>query len=196
MNQLSAETNTDGGRFHSRLIAGKSFEAQVERFCRLFVSSVAKNGTEHTHPEFVSHLRGKNDPGSRFVRFAPDGVMLTTGGVIHWEAKASKALERDAYETYLLYESIGCSIRLFVQRPADRAVFSQWVKKIRFVPSANVVGQFPAEKRHPVDAQDWICPRHGSGQSGRGSGTPYREIDFCSLRRIDNFYDVIGEAAA
>lgn len=182
--------------FSDRLIVAKHFEDAVERFCKTFSVSVAKNGTEHTHPDFVAHLRSLNDNGSKFVRFAPDGVMLTGSGVIHWEAKASKALERDAYETYMRYHNMGCAVRIFVQRPGDKLVFSQWVNEMGFVPSVDVVGKFQPSRRHPIDSDDWICPRSGSGYAGSGSGTPYREIDFDSLRCIENFHAATMEAAA
>jgi hypothetical protein len=182
--------------FKDRLIIAREFEEAVERFCRAVSITVAKNGTEHTHPEFVRQLRTLNDPGAKFVRFAPDGVMLTARGVIHWEAKASKALERDAYETYMRYHAMGCAVRLFVRRPDDGVVFSQLVHQVGFIPSCDVVGQFHPSRRHPIDADDWICPRGGSGYAGAGSGTPYREFDFGSMRVINDFDRVTTEAAA
>lgn len=175
--------------FSDRLEVAKEFEEAVERFCRTFSVSVAKNGTEHTHPDFVAGLRSLSDTGSKFVRFAPDGVMLLANrGVIHWEAKRSKALEKDAYQTYMAYRDMGCQVRIFIKNPATGEVFSQWVEKIGFIPSCDVVAPIHPSKRHPIDSEDWLCPRKGGGTTGFGSGTPYREIDFCSLELIADFY--------
>ena len=70
--------------FNSRMSPAAVFENQVERFCCKMFTSVARNGTEHTHPDFVELLRRNNSEASKFVRFAPDGVALsTTGSVFH-----------------------------------------------------------------------------------------------------------------
>lgn len=183
--------------FQDRIRLAEAFEKEVEAYlqARQAVLSVAKNGTEHTHPKFVDMLRRNADAGAKFVRFAPDGVFLQANGrVIHWEAKAGKHIEKDAYETYMAYSSFGCRVAVFVKN-SDMAgrVYWQFVEKIGFIPSVEVVGKFPPNRRHPIDAEDWICPRSGHGYAGRGSGTPYREIDFGSLQVIT---DWVSEEAA
>lgn len=181
--------------FNSRIAAGAKFEDDVERFCCEMFNSVARNGTEHTHPVFVELLRRNNSEASKFVRFAPDGVMLSANGsVFHWEAKASKAIEKDAYDTYLKYTTMGCNVLMFVKNPKNKIVYWQRVERVGFIPSAVVVGGFPENKRHPIDDDDWLCPRNGHGNAGFGSGTPYREIDFGSLKPIPDFNAVVGQS--
>lgn len=175
--------------FAERLSVAKAFEDKLHGYLAGRCISVAKNGTEHTHPDFVALLRAKNDLQSKLIRFAPDGVALVrTGGVVHWEAKSGKHIEKDAYETYLRYHDMGCRIVLFVRHPVGR-VFWQWVERVGFIPSIDVVSQFPPDKRHPIDDEDWMWPRRGHGYAGAGSGTPYREVDFSSMIEIKDFYE-------
>lgn len=146
---------------------------------------VAKNGTEHTHPAFTDRIRRNSDAGAKFVRFAPDGVYLSTcGSVVHWEAKAGKNIEKDAYETYMAYHQMGCTVILFVK--CER-VYYQRVERVGFMPSTEVVGRYPPAKRHPICEDDWIHPRRGHGYAGLGSGTPYKEIDPSSLIWVRDF---------
>lgn len=175
--------------FVDRIKTAGAFENSVEAFCREKFISVAKNGTEHTHPQFVVDLRRRNDRGSKLVRFAPDGVALQTCGVWHWEAKAGKHIEKDAYETYMAYRGMGARLLVFLRHP-DGTVYYQEVQRIGFVPSINVVGKFPVDRRHPIDEDDWICPRMGHGYAGSGSGTAYKEVDFSSLTLIADFASV------
>lgn len=107
-----------------RLNAGIEFEGEVERYCRHYCVAVARNGTEHTHPEFMENIRNNTDRQSKLIRFAPDGVMLKpTGEILHWEAKYSINLEKDAYETYMAHSNIGYKIVLFVKTPGFKRVY-------------------------------------------------------------------------
>lgn len=171
--------------FAHRLEAAKSFELEVEHYLSTRGGMVAKNGTEHTHPAFTKNIRFNADPGAKFVRFAPDGVYLSTSGsVIHWEAKAGKNVEKDAYETYMAYHKMGCTVVLFVR---SRGVYYGLIESIRFVPSEDVVGQYAEDRRHPICEHGWIHPRRGHGYAGSGSGTPYKEIEIGSLCLLSDF---------
>lgn len=164
--------------FSNRLENAIKFENWTEDYCAKRMKSVARNGTEHTHPEFVALLRTNNKPRSKFVRFAPDGVMLKeNGSVFHWEAKNSVNIEKDAYETYLKYEKVGCTVIVFVK---DRKgnVYYQNAGKISFLDSHEHVSKFP----NPLPVENgWISPRAGHGTSGKGSGTPYKVVNISSL---------------
>ena len=178
-------------QFIERLKTGQAFEDEVEAYCAHYSLTVARNGTEHTHPEFVSHLRGLEDSASKFIRFAPDGVaLLKASGVIHWEAKASINLEKDAYETYVKYQAMGCSVCVFFKDGEN--VYKQFVDQVGFIPSDAVVGRVPPRMRYPIDEDDWITPRKSkSGKRGSGSGTPYKEVDAGSLELLPHFYNVV-----
>jgi len=174
--------------FADRLSGAKQFEVDVESYLnsRKSMSAVAVNGTEHTHPDFVDRLRRNNSTESKFVRFAPDGVCLSASGTVtHWEAKASKNIEKDAYETYMKYSDMGCSVVIFAKHPSG-IVYCQYVHAVGFIPSSDVVGKY-GSRGHPIDECDWICPRMGHGDAGRGSGTSYREIDFLSMNEVVDF---------
>jgi len=174
--------------FDTRLAAGVQFEADLKAWLELrpAIVSVVANGTEHTHPEFVSLLRNDRRSGAKFIRFAPDGVLLhKTDGAIHYDAKAAKTIEKDAYETYMNYVKCGCRVLLFVKH--DGNVYWQDIESIVLIHGNETVGKFPESKRFPVDDDGWICPRQSSRRTcnGKMSGTPYREIDFASMKRID-----------
>lgn len=165
---------------------GEQFENDVESYCQRKFLSVAKNGTEHTHPEFVDGLRSNDSITSKLIRFAPDGIVLNKDETVyHWEAKASDKIERDAYETYMKYIDIGHKVILFAKN--NTAVYLRLIEHVILVDGNVTVECFNPEKRHPVDDK-WIYPRRGHGYAGRGSGTPYRVIDLSSMNIIDDFY--------
>lgn len=173
-------------QFAERKSQGEQFELAVEDYLHRFAKLVAKNGTEHTHPEFSKAIICLEDRAAKAVRFAPDGVaLLNDERLIHWEAKIGENLERSAYEAYLGYAQMGCRVVLFVQRSVSQ-VYWQDVRRIEFVPSEDVVGKFPESLRHPV-IDGWISPRLGHGNAGRGSGTAYKQIDFDSMNRIGDW---------
>lgn len=175
------------GAFQDRLWKAK----EAEEIVMLFLSgspnivSVAKNGTEHTHPDFVAMLRQNIREASKFVRFAPDGVYLNKAQeVIHFEVKASTKIERDAWDVYLKYQESGCRIVLFVYQ--DNRLYWQWLSAIRFIDSHSVVEEFA--NPFPVDADGWICPRQENGWHRRVnsnmSGTPYKCIAMESMNMV------------
>jgi hypothetical protein len=178
--------------FERRLGRAEQFEREVEAYCQRSgkVEAVARNGTEHTHPDFVRLLRNRIDDGSKFVRFAPDGVALfKERGVIHWEAKASINIERDAYLTYMAYNKLGARVLVFIKPSSSSAVYYNYIERVQFTPSEEVVGRIRnVARRHPIDKDGWMCPRQGHGQAGNGSGTPYKEIDLTSLIQLSDFY--------
>lgn len=175
--------------FDKRLKQAVEFEEELRRIlqCRPRVRAIAVNGTEHTHPSFVELLRTNTTDGARYVRYAPDGVYLCTNGdVIHYDAKASKAIEKDAYRTYMDYVRAGCKVMLFVKWGG--MIYWQYVDKVVLTHGSDTVNQFPIGRRFPVDEDGWICPRHAEQKkpvSANMSGTPYREIDFSSMNALE-----------
>lgn len=89
-----------GERFQERLKNGILFEEKLINYLSSHseIIDIAQNGTEHTHSKFVGLLRNNNSEPAKFVRYAPDGVyVMKDGDVIHFDAKASKTIEKDAY---------------------------------------------------------------------------------------------------
>lgn len=162
--------------FSERIEQAKTFEDNVlDYFQKRNILSV-KNGTEHTHPDFVCKIRSLQDNGSMFVRFAPDGIALTKNGVIHWEAKSGRSIEMDAYKTYMKYHEKGCILIIFVKY---NDVYWQYVEKLKlFVP----------ENAKWLNNEGWIAPREHNINLTKGSGTPYKYIDFTSMKKVENFY--------
>jgi hypothetical protein len=184
------------GKFEYRLGTGTAFEAEVECYLRRHwdIESVARNGTEHTHPRFVAQLRSRSDEAAKFIRFAPDGVALPKSGtVFHWEAKCSRYIERDAYESYCRHEQAGCRVLLFLS--VQSGVYFNWVSELTFVDSQLVVGAYSPQRQFPV-IDGWIYPRraHNAGELLFGSGTPFREVDLsrsCKLMSQDEWQALI-----
>ena len=175
--------------FDLRLSAGVAFEQEVERYLQSHpdIVSVTRNGTEHTHPEFIARLRSCSDPTAQFIRFAPDGVALSKSeSVFHWEAKCSYCIERDAYEVYLRHLAAGCDVLLFLK--TELCVFAVWVSQLEFLPSEEVVGRYPPACRFPVE-EGWISPRKAKNRSDLriGSGTPYQEVNLEKCLRVMTF---------
>ena len=165
------------GSFASRLESGKEWEHEVVELLEQNprVVSVALNGTEHTHPEFVDRLRKNDSQESKLLRYAPDGVYLgATGFVYHWEAKHSTAIEKDAWMVYAAYQMIGCSIVVFVKHPDTGKRYYAELQNMKLIPGEETVKRFPPENRFPVE-DGWIM---------RPGRTPYREIDFESLTEL------------
>jgi hypothetical protein len=168
--------------FSERIKKAERFENQVlTYFQRKNVYSV-KNGTEHTHPEFVEYIRQLSDNGSKFVRFAPDGVAIRKNRTIHWEAKNGKSIEMDAYNTYMKYYESGCIVIVFVKKDD---VYWQYVEKIKLY--------VPEKYKDKVNVDGWVDPRLHNMNIPNGSGTPFKYIDFTSLEKVVDFYELIGQ---
>ena len=172
--------------FDARIQRGEQFEEELMELLsgNPNVVSVCQNGTEHTHPAFVSLLRDNNSPAAKMVRYAPDGVvLLKTKEVVHFDAKCAKSIEKDAYESYLGLTTIGCTVLLFVKH--EGVIYWQDITKLTLIPGSTTVAPFPEHRRLPVGDDGWIYPRRNRPRmSGDMSGTPYREIDFSSMLRL------------
>lgn len=159
--------------FDQRLQAGRQWEEEL--FNHLLkhpkVVSVAFNGTEHTHPDFVDLLRRNSQKSAELLRYQPDGVFLSSdGGVYHFEAKHATSIERNAWMVYNAISSIGGIVIVFVKHPKTGDTFYQDVAEMQLIPGSVTVSRY--EKPYPVH-DEWI---HRPGR------TPYREIDFDSMR--------------
>lgn len=147
---------------------------------------VALNGTEHTHPDFVSGLHSSNDQTSLAIRYQPDAVACI-GKIprsFYVEAKAAKNIEKTAYEQYCKLQANGNILVVVFEK-----LGWQWnfIEDIDLIHGDMTVAPFPPERRFSVDEEGWLCPRQCSwwGQikssNLQASGTPYREVDISSL---------------
>ena len=176
---------------------------------------VAQNGTEHTHPAFVDKLKQSTDQTSLAIRYQPDGV-ASIGSIpqsFYIEAKTTSepgkahTIEKNAWEQYWRLRTIGNIVVIAFGEFLDRGEWDQedynfvwrwnFLEKIKFRPSAEVVGRFPADKQFPI-IDGWICPRGSEREaelraSGNhnSSGTPYKEVVTESLLSWDTFKQLI-----
>jgi hypothetical protein len=182
-------------RFIKRLELSEPFEDDLEAYLiRTGVEIAARTGTERTLSTFASAIRSRNDAVAKQIRFAPDFAAVDEVGVFYAEAKASINIEQGPYENYMHLHSIGARLKLFVRpwpddknEKARRLVYWNYIEEVRFVPNEIVVGRWPGNE-FPI-IHGWICPRSAGRQAGRGSGTPFQEIDLDSMIRIPDFYN-------
>ncbi len=168
--------------FENRLERGLQAERRVFGQLEAEGHDVVRNGTEHTHPNFVSRLRDNDTEAAKFIRYAPDGAYRTNEGqVIHFDVKAANAIEKDAWNVYRAHEAAGCRVKLYIEFGGKS--YSQWLSDVRFLDSHSYVERFQEVRRFPIDEQGWICPRQKPGfrPDGKMSGTPYKYLDFDSL---------------
>ena len=172
--------------FYQRQMHASQFEKRVfaELDCMGFGS--AENGTEHTHPAFVTNLHRSTDQTSLSIRFQPDGVACygDPPRSFYVEAKYASSIEKTAYEQYLnLYRAGNVVVVIFGK------LHMRWnfIENIGLVDGRTTVGAFPPHMQFPVH-DGWIHPRNSTRENDLravyrmiGSGTPYREIDKSSL---------------
>lgn len=181
-------------RFLKRLELAEPFENDVEAYLvRMGVEIAARTGTERTLSTFANAIRARNDAVAKQIRFAPDFAAVDDLGVFYAEAKASINIEQGPYENYMHLRSIGARLKLYIRPWPDdpnpkvrRLVYWNYIEEVRFVPNDIVVGRWPGKEFPIIDG--WICPRSAGRQAGRGSGTPFQEIDLDSMIKIPDFY--------
>lgn len=175
--------------FKIRKRGGDNFEDVCFAYWQAVSVTAVRNGTEHTHPEFVERLRYNDHPTAYFIRFAPDGcALLGDGSVIHWEAKSTQNIEKNAYQTYTRFHNMGCKLILVSRDIKTGDVYAQSINKVSFTPSIQVVSKF--KQQHPIDNDDWICPDKAKVKPTKGSRNPYRQIDHRSMDLIPKFYEL------
>jgi len=172
--------------FKDRAQRSSKFENDLFDAVEKMGFAVARNGTEHTYPEFVNSLHKSTDQTSLAIRFQPDGV-AQIGHVprsFYIEAKAAVTIERTAWEQYWKLHENGNIVAIVFGKLEWR-----WnlLENIVLIAATDTVGRFPPGSRFPV-VDDWITPR-GSQRwasiqraNSQASGTPYREVDVRSLQ--------------
>ena len=183
--------------FDDRIEAARKFEDALIENLRGIGFSVAKNGTEHTHHGFVGQLYRSTDQTSLAIRFQPDAVACI-GNVprtFYIEAKDAKNLEKTAHEQYVKLQSVGNVVAVVFGKLNWMWGF---IEDIELIDGHKTVEPYPEERRFPVDDEGWIYPRksdhwnNGTGASNpQASGTPYREVDSCSLKEFSIFRNTV-----
>lgn len=172
--------------FKDRAQRSSKFENDLFDAVEKMGFAVARNGTEHTYPEFVNALHKSTDQTSLAIRFQPDGV-AQIGQIprsFYIEAKAAVTIEKTAWEQYWkLHESGNVVVIVFGK------LKWQWnlLENIALVAATETVGRFPLSRRFPI-VDGWITPRGSQRWTNvrqsnqQASGTPYREVDVTSLQ--------------
>lgn len=175
--------------FASRIMVSSRLEDDVESYLQRKTYKTSRNGIEHTAPAIHGMLLPIDGWPAKIIRFAPDGVAVSEDyGALHWEAKLSKSIEKDAYHAYGRLRAAGARVLIFVKAPDTGLVYWQWVQKIKFMDSHEEVAKHPPDKRFDV-IDGWISPRTTGRRFSNGSGTPYKYINFHSLVECRDFYE-------
>jgi len=159
--------------FDDRIAKASAFEKQLFSKIEKMGFVVAINGTEHILPGFTDGLRKSTDQTSLAIRFQPDGVARI--GIVprsfYVEAKASKSIEKTAYEQYNKLRDAG-NIVVIVFQPLNW----KWcfVDEMPLEDGNITASRYAEDRRFPVDDEGWLCPRKSKHGTQRGSGTPYR----------------------
>ena len=188
--QNNAGMGKDIMDFHARSELGEKFSKQIFNDLEMWGFNVALNGTEHTNPYFVGGLKSSEDKTSLMIRFQPDGV-ASIGNIprsVYVEAKRSKFIEKNAYDSYMDLHKIG-GIVFVVFGIYDKDNKSLEIKfidiqKLKFIPALT-------NSKWPV-IDGWISPRshnnwHLEKQTFTGSGTPFLQIDQICLIQWSQF---------
>ena len=172
--------------FEERIRKASVFEKQVFDAIEKLGFAVAINGTEHTHPDFIKSLRKSVDQTSLAIRFQPDGV-AQIGKIprsFYVEAKASKTIEKTAYEQYQKLCNVGNIVVVIFEPFKWMWCFAD---EMPLEDGNDTVLKYAKSRRFSVE-NGWMYPRksaHGTG--GRGSNTPYRCIKMRELREWATF---------
>lgn len=172
--------------FQDRIEKASKFEKELFKKIAELGFVVAINGTEHTYPAFIEGLKNSTDQTSLAIRFQPDGV-ARIGKIprsFYVEAKASKSIERTAYDQYKkLFDAE--SVVVIVFEPLGWG----WcfIEEMPLEDGHDTVATFPVSRRFPVSDDGWLYPRKSTRGIAKGSGTPYRKVESEKLREWYTF---------
>lgn len=182
--------------FRERAAQGELFAQAIHdlmRFCPGgMIRNVSRAGVERGDlADIIDELHRSPNPMEKRLRFNPDGVVFS-GGLAHWEAKASEFIEKTPFEFYLEYERRGEPVLLFIAPgllTSMRApIYCGRVRDLVLMDGREYEQQFPQPR--PVDADGWIRPRSDrfgirQSRSGlAGSGTPFKKINIGQSRMV------------
>ncbi|MFN7117293.1 MAG: hypothetical protein ACK4TA_10875 [Saprospiraceae bacterium] len=175
--------------FQERKMYSITYETEILKTVEELGFNVAKNGTEHTHSDFVSLLRRSTDQTSLSIRYQPDAVCnihyFNEIRSFYLEIKNSKFIEKLAYEQYMkLYNNGNIVVIVFENRDWT------FVENLKLISGQVYVSKY--SNPYPVDEDDWICPRCSPDSnwvttSTNGSGTSYRYVNENTLYDFSYF---------
>jgi hypothetical protein len=174
--------------FHARAAKGEAFASAIQGLLQSdqIIRYSQRAGIERSDlAAFMAEIRNSLSAMERRLRFNPDGLLWLIGrGLAHWEAKASIFIERTPYEYYLQYEQRGEPVLLFI---CPRLLEGGW-RPVLVGRLKDVVLEHGQETENrwnqqgfpprPVDQDGWIHPRNDPRGTIKGSGTPFRKIDY------------------
>ncbi len=189
-----------GSTFAERARGGAQLQAAIVNDLEAWGFVVAVNGTEHTHPAFVSGLWRSTDPTSMSIRYQPDCVLRHGNPIprsFYVEIKNSQCIERAAYENYMRLADAGDDVFVVCMNRVPSVCYGL-VQDLTFEP----VDWTQKDQDWPF-VDGWITPRANpelfaekKRQGFSGSGTPFRRIDGRELPLWETFPDTIREVCS
>jgi hypothetical protein len=167
--------------FQNRVTGSQPFEDSIITDLRSWGFELSKNGSEHTHVNFINKLQRSEDATSIMVRYTPD-LVVAFGEIpysAYVEIKKSVCIEKNAYLNYMRLMNGGANI--FVVIDTGECIKFSRVENIKLYTGNNKNG-------FPIDDDGWISPRLDQKilavaiKNGfKGSGTPYKVISTGNL---------------
>ena len=166
--------------WHDALADALCEQLSSDRFITAFVRAGGENSPL---ANYLAEMRQCGGPMATRIRRDPDGKLIVERRLAHWDVKAARTIEKDAWLHYDELIRRGEPVLLFQapqlldDPPTPNRVFAYLFNDLVLKHGNMTVLEItdPA-RRYPVDAKGWILPRQHPGGAQRGSGTPYREI--------------------
>ncbi|MFW9989887.1 MAG: hypothetical protein ACFFC3_14645 [Candidatus Odinarchaeota archaeon] len=179
--------------FESRSKIGNMWSKKVFEIIKNKGLHVVSMGAENIVPEVHTILSFMKNPDntSKFVRYMPDGFAIDEKKetAFFYDAKNGKAIEKDAYLTYLTFAADNRRLYIFIQNDADK--YCVPIDKLAFIDSYSEVSKYSLEMQLPIDDDGWIAPRllpenkylKWKYSHSDKSGTPYKYFDFDAMKK-------------
>jgi hypothetical protein len=196
--------------FKDRTNKGEAFFKECAQFFSNLGYIVVKTGIEEHYSKYHPDLvKIPNDLTSQYFRYHPDGFYIATKDQksVYFDAKDSKAIEKDAFQIYELMMKMGLTVILCIKVLEDiphsksqyTRVYQIPIQNVKLISGIKSVSEYPNPL--PVDIDDWIAPRLLSkeayidwkNQHSLASGTPFRYFDFANMKEylVTNYWDVL-----
>lgn len=176
--------------FSHRSAIGEAWDKEVTE--NLSVSfHIVSYGIEKVARNLTGMARNTSSDNAciRSARYLPDGLAadLVNNIAFYWDAKAAKAIEKDAFIAYS--ELAGSNKEFYIFIKFSGIKYCVPLKYVEFFDSKQYVERFTEQL--PVDSEGWIAPRllpeskyfSWKERSPLASGTPCKYFDFGKMNK-------------
>jgi hypothetical protein len=173
--------------WHDALADALCAQMSSDRFVTAFVRAGGENSPLAKQLALIRSIGG---PMATRIRREPDGKLIMARRIAHWDVKAAKAIEKDAWMEYEQLHRRGEPVMLFVaprlleDPPPNDRIFCLMLNELVLAHGVESIAEFDAANQFPVDPEGWLRPDWHSKGTPRGSGTPFRYIRLQATRKL------------